>query len=172
MSDPYKSPDAAVDLLQAAGDFRQMQRLNTVLVFVLSVGTFGLYMPYWAITRTNRFNTIYPAGQISLTFTYAICAVYISSYVFDLFEITGLSGNLDADMISIYASVYLSLYWTGTIGFTIWVFYFRYKFRVYLERVINNPFNSPNIVLTFFFGIIYLNFKINQTVDDLNLAEQ
>lgn len=172
MNDPYQSPVANVDKVQHAGDFSNMPRLHTLIVVVLAVATFGLYLPYWAITRSGRFNTIYPDGQINLVFTYVVCAVYVLTYVFDLVEVSGINLDMDADLWESFDFINMLVYWSGSIGFLVWVFYFRYKLSLYLAREIKNPFNTPNIILTFFFGVIYLNFKINQTLDDLHQAEQ
>ena len=171
MNDPYKSPVSEVDSEQGMSDFTRMPRMHTLIVVVFVIVSMGLYIPYWAITRAVRFNLIYPVGKVSMQFTYIVCAIYLASFGMDLFDLVGEFTASSTNLKAEYETLYIALSLSGSLGFLIWVFYFRYKLNNYLVQEVNS-FSTVGGVLTFFFGIIYLNFKINQTIDDLNQASK
>lgn len=167
MTDPYKSPVAEVDMVQAGSKFTSMPRLHTLIAFIFLVASFGLYAPYWLITRASRFNVIYPIGSVSMQFTFIVCALFLASFAMDLIDIvTGLGGR-ELGLTVKYSTLYLTLSIAGSVAMLVWVFYFRHKLNNYLIAEVNS-FSTIGGFLTFFFGIIYLNFKINQTIDDLS----
>lgn len=167
MNDPYRSPDAVVEDEQVLGNFQSMPRTHTLLVLLFYLGSMGLYMPYWAVKRAQRFNAIYPRGQVNMIFTYTITLIFILSTAMDVADLASSFLDNPLELETRYESLYLILAFSSSLGFLFWAFYFRAKLNTFLTQELNNSFDKPGLVLTFFFGIIYLNFKINQTLDEL-----
>lgn len=167
MDDPYRSPDATVDNESDQYNFLSMPRIHTFVALLLFIGTMGLYMPYWAITRAQRFNAIYPRGQINMYFTYTVSLIYVLSSAIDVADFASSFTANPLKLATTYELLYLILALSASIGFLVWVFHFRSKMNNFLIRELHNTFSTSGVLLTFLLGVIYLNFKINQTLNDL-----
>ncbi|MBA4503353.1 DUF4234 domain-containing protein [Marinobacterium marinum] len=154
---PYAAPEAELEVPKAAGDLSVFKRFTTWGVFALLIVTFGIYGIYWLYTRTNRLNQI-SDDPISAGFMNITTGCYIGSVIFPF-----LLMPLPYELMSVLSLLSPVLSLAGMILMVVWVF----KFRNRLNRVTQSK-GKPTWcgpILTFFFNVLYLNYKVNQNID-------
>ncbi len=158
MIDPYQPP--AADLTKRGNRNNSLsgfQKFSTWYVFGLSIITLGLYLAYWLYTRTrtlNNLQAIEPIGDAFITTTLSAYLLYYPIGIGEIF-MEQYQGYL------VFSNI-LSL--TGSILMLVWVFKFRHRLNTFLS---NNyeELSQLGPVLTFFFQVFYLSFKLNQSIE-------
>lgn len=155
---PYVAPEAELELQHDTGDLSVFPRFTTWAVFGLTIITLGIYAMYWLYNRTRKLNSICD-DRIANGFVAAAIGVYVasgvSSIVVSVADPYSTSGSLMLiDSLLGIASYILTLVWV-------------YKFRNRLNRITNSQ-GKPTWagpILTFFFSVFYLSYKVNQHLD-------
>ncbi|SIQ86753.1 DUF4234 domain-containing protein [Marinobacterium stanieri] len=151
---PYAAPEAELEVQQAEGDLSVFKYFTTWAVLGLSIITLGIYPIYWLYNRTQKLNTITPT-PISQGFVTAALVIMILSTV--LSYVLPFLGSTLLVLIGNLISL------VSTVLFFVWVFKFRNRLNAVTQSQGQPTWAGP--VLTFFFSIFYLNYKINQHID-------
>lgn len=155
---PYAAPEADLEVQQAAGDISVFPRFSTWAVFGLSIITLGIYTIYWLYDRTRKLNSI-SENQISQGVVSASVGLFVASGISSIVvAVVGPSSSFGALVLV-----------DGLLGLAsgIMILVWAFKFRNRLNRVTNSE-GKPTWagpILTFFFNVLYLSYKINQHLD-------
>ncbi len=142
---PYRTPEADLKTTQSTLKATIFSRFSAWWVFLLSVVTFGIYPAYWLYTRTNTANTV-----TDKPISPALLNIFIVFVVASV-----IAGFLDA---SDFAEIVLAVNIIYITIYIVLLFKLRNKLQVILAQKL-----SP--ALTFFGAAIYLQYKINQSID-------
>ena len=147
----YRAPEADLAVNLNARAVLNYQRFTAWGVVGLTMITFGIYPIYWLISRANVTNTFHP-NKISIVAVNTFLASAIGVFMLAVF-----SGFFPDNQALGLANVLVSL-----INF---ICYFAVLFllRNRLQEITGlkiGPF------LTFFLNVIYLQYKINQSIDE------
>lgn len=153
---PYSAPEADLETPVAAHDLSVFPRFTTWAVFGLSIITLGLYSLYWIYDRSKKLNSI-TEDKISHGFMTATLVVYLASYVLSF---APLIMGFGSEMLAILEPL-LSL--ASFVMMIVWVFMFRNRLNTITQSEGKPTWCGP--ILTFFFQVLYLNYKINQHLD-------
>ncbi|MBB1422726.1 DUF4234 domain-containing protein [Pseudoalteromonas sp. SG43-7] len=150
-SNVYEAPAANLTKNNESGDkpVLNFDRFSAWGVFFLAVITFGIYGVYWLISRTNKANAL-ATKQISQGLIYGYLALYVANLILSITEVLPV-----LSIIISLASILVGLI-------------FIFSLRSSISELINKGSSEPvklNGVLTFFFNIIYFQYKINEAID-------
>lgn len=151
---PYKSPEAHLDQSISDKNVQILGRFTAWGVFALTILTLGIYPIYWMYSRAKIINTLHEDKISSALLILFVVAeiLWYSSVIFGGSEAAIQAGG-------VIAVVNMVLYLI--VLFTI---------RNRLQDIVNRSGNKQykvGIVLTFFFFVIYLQYKINKCIDEL-----
>ncbi|TVZ39551.1 uncharacterized protein DUF4234 [Alteromonadaceae bacterium 2753L.S.0a.02] len=152
-ANPYKAPESEV-ASSAGGRLSEVfERFSAWGVFGLSLITLGLYAVYWLYTRTQQLNQKVekPINSVYVTITLIL---YVMSF----------ASNFVAIADPAIGSVLTIAGLPSGIMMIVWVFMVRGRIHDYLNLEPGNP-NRFGPLLTFFFSVLYLQYKINKTID-------
>ena len=151
---PYKTPEA--HLVQTTSDksILAFKRFSAWGVFGLTIVTLGIYPYFWMYTRTKTINSIHE-NVISPALVSAFLVVVALSYASSFF---GESQQ------AILAGLAISLLYL--VLYLVVLFKIRNRLQDIINRSSNNPYKLGTI-LTFFFSSIYLQYKINECIDEI-----
>jgi hypothetical protein len=155
-NNPYKTPEAAVGVERGGQLSDVFDRFSAWGVLGLSFITLGIYGIYWMYSRTQRINphTSEPIGSAFVTTTVAL---YVLGAMGNLAEVLDMS-----DTVIVVLS--LASLISGIMG-VIWIFKIRNRIHDYIGAVKGEKtWFGP--VLTFFFSVIYVQYKINCVIDE------
>jgi len=161
----YDAPESEVTF-RHYGEINLFQRFSTWYTIILIILTLGLYVLYWMHTRTKVLNKIV-RDQISSVFTCITAFLFVASYVVGMVEIVFDEFSMFQDMKQ-YFTYLPTLEIISNIIFLVWVF----KFRNRLQETFSSADIDIGIIPTFFFQIIYLQYKINRLIDQKYNNEQ
>ncbi|HEY7774581.1 MAG TPA: DUF4234 domain-containing protein [Marinagarivorans sp.] len=154
VDNPYKAPEAQVEA-PATGELNQVfDRFTAWGVFGLSIITLGIYSVYWLYKRTQRVNDR-TNSNISSAFVNATLVVYTISLLSNL-------GELVAPELAAVLGLAALAAWVMMI---VWAFKIRAAIHEYVNASKGN-YDWANAFLTFFFGALYLQYKINKIIDN------
>jgi hypothetical protein len=154
---PYAPPKARLEAWVNPGTVQAFPRFSTWGVLLLDVVTLGIYPLYWLYTRTEILNRTLPSKQIPMGLAVAVVVLFVTNVAASLvhqiyphhFGVAAASSTINLIL---------------TIVDLVWVFKFRNR--------LNEFFASPKgdrywlgVLLTFFFGVLYLQYKLNQLID-------
>jgi len=164
---PYAAPVASVESTASSDTpFDALPRFSAWFVFLLGTITLSLYYYWWLFSRTNIINKVSPQNPISLMLAWVAIASVIVTSGLDIAEVVAYA-NMDPGMREglVLFNNLLSL-----VGFVVWfVWVFAIRNRIISLATANKQDSSyPGGILTFFFGPIYLAYKINQIKDELS----
>ncbi|MCX4027891.1 DUF4234 domain-containing protein [Endozoicomonas sp. SM1973] len=157
---PYAVPNADLETSSTKiGDFSQLPRFSAWWVFLLSVITFGIYYYIWMYKRTVVINRICDR-KIAPWLSNTVISLFIVNTLLS-FYVGAVGETVDpaVDLVSLVMTV------AATILGLVWI----YAIRNRLHEVGNIAKGSKywiGGILTFFFTSIYLQYKINQVIDD------
>lgn len=149
----YEAPVSQVENESRADGIGNFKRFTAWAVFGLSVVTLGIYPIYWLYTRANTINRFH---------TTQIPAIVINGFLLLVLASTGASIAVefypDNEALTIVNGVASLLYF---VSYLVILFTIR-------NRLCEITKKKVNPVLTFFGTAIYLQYKINQTIDEEN----
>lgn len=157
MSEVYQAPAAALNV-GGSGDLNEFERFSMWGFIGLSIVTLGAYYMYWMYARSERLNGVHE-NKISKALMVLTMVSYIGYLASSFIPEAQFAGN-DMLLVAVLGMMlgYLVLY-------VVWVFTFR-------SRMLDMAWNNGNAdfkvnpVLTFLFGPLYFQYKINRYVDD------
>ncbi len=149
----YQTPEADLGNQSAADGFKNFKRFTAWGVFGLTIITLGIYPVYWLYTRAQVINKFHDT-KISVPLLQAFVATVIASIVLE-----ATTGVLSENSIILVLSGLASL--AQIILYLVVLFTVRNRLVEVLGRDI-----GP--ILTFFAASIYLQYKINETIDEAN----
>lgn len=153
ISNPYQTPAAEVMEANDSGLTGILPRFSAWGVFGLTVVTLGLYMYYWMYARSRAVNQ-HVANPINQPFMGITVALMVCSW----------ASNFVAQVAPGPGAIMGLAGLAGTVMFVIWL----YQLRSRLHQIQGLSKGHPlwiGPVLTFFATVIYLQYKINQSLD-------
>ena len=137
---------------------QNIKKTNAVGVFLLCSLLSAIYIPFWFLNRRDGINSLQSNEKIGKIGFYLI---YVSMGLYFIFVILNSAGVRNDGLM---VTILLSFLILGLIGIlNIWVQSFK------VRRILDYQFNhlmKRNIkfsgLLTFFFTVIYLQYKINR----------
>jgi len=154
--DPYAPPRVVVADPIPAG-CPQFPHFNTWWVLLLSIVTLGLYVPYWLYTRTKILNRLSRYDPIPIALPVALPVLCV------LCVAIGFVDGIYPDRMGVKPFLVI-VQWTYMIVTLICEFSFRNRLNEDCLEGSDSPY-WVGLVATFFFGILYLNYKLNQRVE-------
>lgn len=152
--------------------FQRLQRMSTTVLLLLTLGTLGLYVPYWLYTRTRLLNSLCPAKPVP-SLVIALCMGSILMFAILLFQFLNqipdsaaleqLQNNPDFAKLMDVAMVvnFLQL---------LWAMLFCHRLNICTKAAPGDRHYSSYFFLAvahlLIVNIFYLQYKINQLIDD------
>lgn len=154
-ANPYEAPNS--DLAVATDDqiSSNFDRFSAWWVFLLTLVTFGIYPVYWIYTRGQTVNRA-QGDQIKPTW------LYMSVILFALTFVVEFASPEKVELYIMVNIAYLVVYLVSL-----------FKIRNRLQKMMSETTGSTYTlgpVLTFFFNCIYLQYKINEFIDNSKLT--
>jgi hypothetical protein len=154
MDNPYSPPQSDVEVINASNSMSSFKRFSAWWVFLLTFVTFGIYTMYWLYTRSVTINNIHHR-RISDTAIWGTIITYVISTAISFLP-SDFSANLAiVGLIGTFAYLFFFLWWL-------------YAVRNRLQEMIDEN-GGPDFrigpIMTFFFQSIYLQYKINEQID-------
>ena len=147
----YEAPVSQVLDENGANGIDNLNRFTAWGVFGLTIITFGLYTLYWLYSRANTINTFHDTKISSTTINVFLALIALS---------TGASIAVefypDNEILELSNLIFSLTYF---VSYMVMLFTFKNRLSEVADR-------SINPVLTFFGTAIYLQYKINQTIDE------
>jgi hypothetical protein len=151
---PYKTPESHLAQSISNKNVQNLGRFTAWGVFGLTVITLGIYPIYWMYSRAKIINSIHEE-KISSAVLILFVVVEILWYSSVFFSVSGAVIQVGGVIAVVNSVLYL------IVLFTI-----RNRLRDIVNRSGTKQY-KVGIVLTFFFSVIYLQYKINKCIDEL-----
>lgn len=143
----YTAPQADLRLEGNNNNLNKLPRISAWLVFLFSILTLGIYVIYWLYSRVRVVNEL-QNKPIAIELLYGLIGVLVATVVVAFMEITMLDSALNIVYYVIFFVIAYSL-----------------RNRLHDIFAANNHEAKIGPILTFFFNIIYLQYKINEAID-------
>lgn len=140
-----------------SGPMQKLPRISTWTVVAFSILSLGLYNTYWLFTRTQIINQVHDE-KISMRVPHTVIGLLLVNLIFSI-----MSGanpdNLEYRELASLSGLCFSL------GNVFWVFMLRHRIhRITLAG--EKSLFWLNGIFTFLFQVMYLQYKINEYIDD------
>ena len=150
----YSAPQSDVSTsIDTNSEIEAFPRKSAWAVFFLAVFTLGMYVYYWLYTRTKIINTL-PNRKVSLLPITAIVVLFVITFILAFFSELNKGNTALTGLLAIIRIIFSILYLVAL-----------YSVRSELMHILKvSGASNAEIggVRTFFFGTIYLQYKINQ----------
>ncbi len=152
MTDPYATPDAQV-IESSSASIEGLPRFSTWAVFFLSMLTLGIYSLYWLYTRVGALNSSIE-NKVPMALVHGYVGLTILSWVFQL----AILSDPEMAQLAIANSVVQIV---SLVCFYMVIFKMR-------NRICDDLLQTERWggFMTFFFNVLYLNYKINEAHDN------
>ncbi len=153
----FEAPKADLSTPATSNPILEMKRFSAWGVFGLTIITFGLYYLYWLYTRMNKINSLSTVAKANLTALYAYIVISVVNNAGSFF--------IDETQLVLASLGLIALALVGFVALLISI----YSTRRALSEVINKGSQEEvklGGVLTFFFSVIYFQYKINEAIDN------
>lgn len=148
---PYTTPDSDLYAVEGSHKITNFKRFSAWGVFGLGIITFGMYPIYWLYTRSKTLNSFSENGISAVLLNILILFVVVS------FSSGVLSGFMPENSIIAAANGIL------TLPYMILYLVVLYKLRNRLNDITESKIGP---IITFFGSSIYLQYKINEEIDN------
>jgi len=152
---PYQTPEAELRSIGGNSRINVFKRFSAWGVFGLSVITFGIYPIYWMYSRSMVVNENFD-NKINSGWLIGLIIVAILSFTSEFF----LGQNQSSQILSLLI----------TVAYMVVYLVVLFSLRNRLEEIISDSGSAFNVsiggVMTFFFNAIYLQYKINEAIDN------
>lgn len=148
---PYATPTADLDLKGSENLIAHFKRISAWAVFGLSIITLGIYPAYWLYDRSKVLNSIIENKISDILLNIFIGLVILSIAV-------GFWSGFSPE-IAILATANSIISVLYMIAYIVVLFSFRNR----LAELTNGNING---IITFFASALYLQYKINQAIDN------
>ena len=159
MNDLYAPPSSDLSKIDHA-DISVFERFSTWYVIGLTIVTLSLYLPYWLYTRSKSLNAI-TENKISSYFINVTLILFFTSIV----AVVTVEFIQPDETIMLTSS---ALDLISNIMMLVWVF----KFRNRLSELFSHDSIKLGPVMTFFFQVFYLQYKINEIIDHKKILQR
>ncbi len=158
MDNPYEAPSAELFNINLKNNFlKEFKFFSTWYVFILSIITLGIYPLYWLYNRTKKINRTKELEPIPESFIYSVLILYVFSILAAYYPYFY--------QVSKQYFLYVNLFsYFVTILVLVWVFKFRNRLNNFLSKT-HAPCMPLGPVITFFFQVLYLSFKLNEIIE-------
>jgi hypothetical protein len=164
---PYSAPESNLDTPKAitgTSKIHIFDRFGSLIVFLLSGLTLNLYMIFWLHNRTTKLNTI-ADKKISIVLLYVMLVTGVVTFMMIVIPESFFEGSM---ILTTAILIALPIY-------AVTYFIILYKIRARLINILNDDIAEEEhvhvgVIMTFFFNVIYLQYKINQGIDELPSA--
>ena len=146
---PYRAPDQLTKTGKGSS-ILAFNRFSAWGVFGLTIITLGIYPIYWMYTRATIVNSLH-GKKISSALLNSLVVVTILSFLSNF--------NSESGMALVVGIVYLVIYLMVL-----------FKIRNRLQDILTGSSKTEQVLgtgFTFFFFTIYLQYKINQCIDEV-----
>ncbi|MGO2477162.1 MAG: DUF4234 domain-containing protein [Pseudoalteromonas sp.] len=148
----YEAPESNLSQNNSSNNkpILDFERFSAWGVFFLTFLTLGIYGVYWLVSRTQKANSL-AKHQLNINLLYGYIALYVINFA--------LSFAALPPVLSFILS--LSSFVIGLVVI--------FTLRTSLVELINEGSNEPvklGGIMTFFFNIIYFQYKINEAIDN------
>ena len=152
---PYQAPTSDVTIAASAENMAHLKRFSAWAVFGLSLITLGIYPLYWLYSRSKTLNGFHTRKIADGLIRSAVIAFAVLVFT----EV----------LIEFYAqSVWLAL--IGTLSRIAYLTLYIVLLFALRNRLLDSIGSRVSPILTFLFGCIYLQYKINGAIDERNRA--
>ena len=170
---PYATPAAPLQPAGAAAErpIAGLPRLSGWWVFLLTLCTLGVYVPFWLYRRSRALNRLLPGQPIDSALIHTVLSLYVFNFTLALFE--GLGGALAEPALANAGYRFLSqaLNLGVIVGLVLWFITLRSRLLVAMRRSgLPDVGMSPvvNFLLALLgWGAVYQQYKINVAIDRL-----
>jgi len=156
---PYHTPDSNLIDAEKTSSIKIFNRFSAWFVFVLHIFSLGIYGYIWQYLRSRTINT-FTKDKIPEEFMVTVSLLFFGSVAFSIYSIfQPVADNLLKvnDWLT-YPMMFLNIYWSFLI-----------RSRLITLISTDGAFGIHiSGFLTFFFGPIYLQYKINEALDSIN----
>ena len=141
-----------------------LERQNPWLTFFLTIITLGLYVPIWFLIQRKALNSLNEHQQISITQLIVLLVLYsldtIGFFLIDLGEFFGVN----QEAYSSYNTTSSLISWIQWV----WVIILSFKVQGMLKDFVDARNYKVGFVgfYTFFLSIYYLQYKVNQIMEE------
>jgi len=160
---PFEAPQANLET-ESSGELsfiNAFTRFTAWGVFGLSIITAGLYMYYWMFSRVKNLNTGLSSEQkIPSLLTNTVIATGI---IYTIFAYA--PGFVDGSIVAVVAMATLVFMVIYMVTYLTWLFKFRNRLNILTGAKKGDQLWLGGI-MTFFFNVIYFQYKINQIHDN------
>ncbi len=160
---PFEAPSANLET-QTSGQLsfvNSFTRFTAWGVFGLMIITLGLYLYYWMFTRVKKLNSnLSMEHKISSLLTHTVIA---TGLIYTLFAY--LPNFVDSSLIQSMLLVTVILMMVYFVAYLMWIFKFRNRLNLLTGAKKGDKLWLGGI-MTFFFNVIYFQYKINQIHDN------
>lgn len=157
LKSPYSTPSANLfETKKGANALSEFKRVSTWKVFFLSLITFGIYIYYWIYSRTKILNKLPSVEPIGNVFMNSVIVFLILSCILGWFTKVNTDSSLLAlSQVVSFAASALAI---------IWCFKFKNRLNTFISNNIGNG-SMLTPIMTFFFQVLYLSYKLNENID-------
>ena len=148
---PYQAPASDVTIAASAESIAHFKRFSAWAVFGLSLITLGIYPLYWLYSRSktlNGFHTRKIAGGLMRSAVIAFVVLVLTEVLTEAYA----------------QSVWLAL--IGTLSRIAYLTLYLILLFALRNRLRDSIGSRVSPILTFLFGCIYLQYKINGAIDE------
>jgi len=157
--------------------FQRFKRLSPLLLLLITVGTLGLYVPYWLYTRTRILNSLCPAKPIP-SLVIALCMGSLLMFAILLFQfLNQLPETVVLDQLQNNPDFIKLMDVAMIVNFLqlLWAMFFCHRLNVCTQTKPGDRHYSSYFFLALahllIVNIFYLQYKVNQLIDDKAQAQ-
>jgi len=156
-SEPEHSPELIHSGGSPSGPMQRLPRISTWSVVGLSIISLGIYYTYWLYTRTQIINQVHDE-KIPMSVPHTVIGLLLLNFIFSIIS-TINPDNVDYRQLASLSGLCFSL------ANVFWVFMLRNRIHRMTKAGEKSLF-WINGIFTFLFQVAYLQFKINEYIDD------
>jgi len=157
-SEPEASPNSSSDNnASPSGPMQRLPRVPTLTIVAYSILSLGLYGTYWLYTRTQIINQVHDK-KIPMAVPHAIIGLLLINFIFSI-----MSGSNPENM------EYRELVTISGLCFSLGNLYWIFLLRNRIHRITLAGERSLfwlNGIFTFLLQVLYLQYKINEYIDN------
>lgn len=156
-SGPEHSPNSGSLDDKPGSPMQSLPRISTWRVVAFSILSLGIYNTYWLFTRTQLINRLHDE-KIPMSVPHTVIGLLLVNFIFSI-----MSGanpdNTDYHELASLSGLFFSL------GNVFWVFMLRHRIHRMTLAGEKSLF-WLNGIFTFLFQVAYLQYKINEYIDN------
>ena len=156
-SEPEHSSNSAPLNGKPSSPIQRLPRLSTWSVVAFSILSLGLYSTYWLFTRTQIINQLHD-NKIPMSIAHTVIGLLLVNLIFSIMSIV-YPDNLEYSELASLSGLGFNL------GSVFWVFMLRHRIHAITLAGEKSLF-WLNGIFTFLFQVMYLQYKINEYIDD------